>query len=59
MGQAKSEHQTASAEFLEILADLVENRVPESLRSLLETNDALANRLDYAARPAKVLSFPA
>jgi hypothetical protein len=55
MGQAKSEHQAAAAEFLEMLADLVENRVPESLRSLLETDDALADRLDYAARPAKIL----
>src|ERR1700722_15225238 len=55
MGQGKSEHQAATAEFLEMLADLVENRVPESLRALLETDDALADRLDYAARPAKVL----
>ena len=55
MGQATSERQAAAAEFLEMLADLVENRVPESVRSLLETDDALADRLDYAARPAKVL----
>jgi hypothetical protein len=55
MGQGKSEHQAATAEFLEMLADLVENRVPESLRALLETDDALADRLDYAARPAKML----
>jgi hypothetical protein len=55
MGQATSERQAAAAEFLEMLADLVENRVPESLRSLLETDDALADRLDYAARPAKIL----
>jgi len=55
MGQTTSERQAAAAEFLEMLADLVENRVPESLRSLLETDDALADRLDYAARPAKIL----
>ena len=55
MGQATSERQAAAAEFLEMLADLVENRVPESLRALLETDDTLAERLDYAARPAKVL----
>jgi WD40 repeat protein len=54
-GQATSEHQAAATEFLEMLADLVENRVPESLRSRLETDDALADRLDYAARPAKIL----
>ena len=55
MGQATSERQAATAEFLQMLADLVENRVPESLRSLLETDDALADRLDYATRPAKIL----
>jgi len=55
MSQAMSERQAAATEFLEMLADLVENRVPESLRSLLEADDALADRLDYAARPAKVL----
>src|ERR1700732_3331518 len=38
-----------------MLADLVENRVPESSRALLETDDALVDRLDYAARPAKIL----
>src|SRR6202140_3541274 len=54
-GQATSERQATAAEFLEMLADLVENRVPESMRSLLETDDALADRLDYAARPAKIL----
>src|SRR3984957_14751638 len=55
MGQATSERQAAAAEFLEMLADLVENRVPESLRSLLETDESMADRLDYAARPAKIL----
>jgi len=55
MGQATSERQAAAAEFLEMLADLVENRVPESLRSRLETDDALADRVDYAARLVKIL----
>ena len=32
MGQATPERQAAAAEFLGILADLVENRVPKSLR---------------------------
>lgn len=54
-GQATSERQAATAEFLEMLADLVENRVPERLRSRLETDDSLADRLEYAARPAKIL----
>jgi hypothetical protein len=54
-GQGTSERQAASAEFLDVLADLVENRVPETLRSRLETDDALADRLDYVARPAKIL----
>jgi WD40 repeat protein len=55
LGQATSERQKATVEFLEMLADLVENRVPESLRVRLETDDALADRLDYATRPAKIL----
>ncbi len=55
MGQATSERQGAAADFLEMLGDLVENRVPQSLRARLETDDALAERLDYSARPAKVL----
>ncbi|MBV8451138.1 MAG: ATP-binding protein, partial [Deltaproteobacteria bacterium] len=54
-GQATSDRQSAAAEFLEMLADLVENRVPESLRARLETDDKLADRLEYAVRPAKVL----
>jgi hypothetical protein len=55
IAQAKSERQTAAAEFLEMLADLVENRVPETLRVQLETDDDLADRLAYAARRAKIL----
>jgi hypothetical protein len=55
MGQATSERQEDAVKFLEMLADLVENRVPETLRSRLETDDALADRLDYAARPAKIV----
>jgi hypothetical protein len=34
---------------------LLENRVPESLRVRLEADDSLADRLDYATRPAKIL----
>ena len=55
MGRATAERQADAAKFLEMLADLVENRVPETLRSRLETDDALADRLDYAARPAKIV----
>jgi hypothetical protein len=55
LGQANSERQKATAEFLEMLADLVENRVPDTLRAKLGTDDDLADRLDYAARPVKVL----
>jgi hypothetical protein len=54
-GQATPERQAAAEEFLEVLAGLVENRFPDSLRSRLETDDALADRLDYAARPVKIL----
>src|SRR5277367_6647393 len=55
LGQATAERQKTTAEFLEMLADLVENRVPETLHARLETDEALADRLDYRARPGKVL----
>ena len=55
LGHATSERRALAVEFLEMLADLVENRVPEILRARLETDDALVDRLDYAARPAKIL----
>ena len=55
MGQATAERQADAEEFMETLAYLVENRVPENLRSRLESDDALADRLDYAARSAKIV----
>ena len=41
--------------FRDALACLVENRAPEAVRRRVETDDALADRLVYQARPAKVL----
>jgi hypothetical protein len=41
--------------FRETLAALVENRPPGSLRGKLEADDALAERLDYNAQPARFL----
>jgi hypothetical protein len=45
----------AGSEFRESLAALVENRPPNSLRPTLETDDDLAERLDYKARHARFL----
>jgi hypothetical protein len=45
----------ASQAFIDMLACLVENRVPSGLRQQLEGDEDLAERLDYAARPIKIV----
>jgi len=52
LGDAR--HQMAD-EFRETLAAIVENRMPSEVRAEIETDDELAERLDYHAHPAKVL----
>lgn len=41
--------------FRETLAALVENRIPNKMRAVIDADDALADRLDYQSHPAKVL----
>jgi hypothetical protein len=53
LGHATSERRALAVEFLEMLADLVENRVPEILRARLEIDDALIDRLDYGGLSSK------
>lgn len=54
-GEAGQERRLASEEFLHSLADLVENRVPDAIRVRLETDEELADRLDFQARPIRLL----
>jgi tetratricopeptide (TPR) repeat protein len=42
-------------DFRETLAAIVENRMPSQVRAEIESNDQLAERVDYHAHPAKVL----
>jgi tetratricopeptide (TPR) repeat protein len=42
-------------DFRETLAAIVENRMPDEIRRLIENDDRLAERVDYHAHPAKVL----
>ncbi|HET7538453.1 MAG TPA: WD40 repeat domain-containing protein [Polyangiaceae bacterium] len=50
LGQAKP-HAAGSQQFLQLLADLVENRVPEELKPMLARDPELADRLHFSARP--------
>lgn len=42
-------------DFRETIAAIVENRMPREVRTRIETDDQLAERLNYKAHPAKVL----
>jgi tetratricopeptide (TPR) repeat protein len=42
-------------DFRETLAAIVENRMPDEIRGLIENDDALAERVNYHAHPAMVL----
>lgn len=55
LGEANPPICSASEQFLHGLADLIENRVPASIRNRLESDEGLADRLDYAARPIRFL----
>ena len=55
VGEITPERAAASRAFLETLADVLENRVPEALKARLEVDLELADRLDFSARPLKVL----
>jgi hypothetical protein len=50
------EHRRDIAEdFRETIAAIVENRMPRDVRAQIETDDGLAERINYQAHPAKVL----
>jgi tetratricopeptide (TPR) repeat protein len=42
-------------DFRETIAAIVENRMPRDVRAQIETDDRLAERINYQAHPAKVL----
>lgn len=52
LGEAR---RLMAEEFRETLAAIIENRMPSQIRSEIENDDQLAERLDYHAHPAKVL----
>ncbi len=52
LGQGRREIAT---DFRETIAAIVENRMPNSVRARVETDDQLAERLSYYSHPAKVL----
>jgi WD40 repeat protein len=54
LGQLQGRVQE-SERFLRTLADIVENRVPADLREQLALDEDLTDRLDYSARPCKIL----
>jgi tetratricopeptide (TPR) repeat protein len=54
VGERRERRSVCSA-FRETLAALVENRPPASLRTILEEDDELAERLDYKAPHVRVL----
>jgi len=55
LGETRPARRSSSETFLHALGDLIENRVPASIRDQLEEDEALADRLDYAARPVRFL----
>jgi tetratricopeptide (TPR) repeat protein len=52
LGEARRQ---MAEDFRETLAAIVENRMPLQVRAEIESNDQLAERVDYHAHPAKVL----
>jgi len=52
LGEARRE---MADDFRETLAAIVENRMPDEARGIIESDDGLAERVDYHAHPAKVL----
>ncbi len=55
LGENSPARRDASRAFLNVLADVVENRVPAALRPLIEDDEAFSDRLNYGARPLKLL----
>lgn len=55
LGQASEAARAAASEFIEELADLVEDRPSEALRLAIDADPARAERLDFERRGCKVL----
>jgi tetratricopeptide (TPR) repeat protein len=55
LGQTDSSGRRRAAEFLEQLADLVENRPPRALEALLEQDDTVAVNFDFSRSDYRVL----
>lgn len=55
LGWEKSGRRPDSRKFIAALACLVENRPPPFLRERLEEDEAIAERLDFGARPLRVV----
>lgn len=49
------ERRQMADDFRETLAAIVENRMPDEIREVIENDDLLAERVDYHAHPAKVV----
>jgi len=58
LGQASDETRLRATQLVSELSDLIEDRPPEALRQVLDSNPELAERIDFRRRGCKVvLSF--
>lgn len=55
LGETTRTRRDRSEAFLRMLADVIENRVPEPIRQQIEEDLDLGDRLDFAARPLRIL----
>lgn len=55
LGQADDVGRARAAQFLEDLADLVENRPPKALDARIESDDTLSERFDFARADYRIL----
>ncbi len=55
LAQADDVGRNRAAQFIEDLADLVENRLPKKLEALLEEDDTVTERFDFAREDYRIL----
>lgn len=55
LAQADDEGRRRAAQFIEDLADLVENRPPKALEAKLDSDDTLSERFDFARADYRIL----
>ena len=55
LAQSDDEGRQRAAQFLEDLADLVENRPPKALEARIDTDDALSEKFDFARADYRIL----